>query len=163
MVLLMTKKTVSVSDGMMLLNRILLCCLICMVGCGGESESFIEQVDRSDRIVVFNCLASNEINRRATVTVTGVDIQTIVNTIKQSKKDNKEYRCVFDICAEFYCGKSKMGSILICGSLFKIGNNQYRDDGGILLRMLSQPVYRAERGEPDETGGTSQSKGSVNR
>ena len=104
--------------------------------------NFSHRISDADRAVVTFTLNDPP---PVSVTITGQVLRTVVGMISSAHRDRKNYSCSSVANVKFFKNSEMLGQMTACIQLMWIGPRQYRDDTGMLDKLIVTPLLDAKR------------------
>ena len=118
--------------GLLLVQVVALCC-----GCSPQ-KTLARRLAGADRVIVTNTM------ERLGIAVTGPAVDKIVQAIATAKKESPLVMAAPGLRLEFFTGAEHLGTVVIGGQVFWVGNTPYSDTTDTL-----NALYRRLREETD--------------
>lgn len=103
---------------------------------------FVRQIADADRLVVTLTLNDPP---PVSVTITGQDLARIIRMVSSAHRDRKDYQCGSVANVKFLKDTEILGRMTICSQLMWIDHGQYRDDTGLLDKLVVIQILEAKR------------------
>lgn len=103
-------------------------------------SQFARRIADADRLVVTTTGREPSVR----MTITGEELKRVIEMISRAHRDRAPYQATFDIQADFFKGPETLGQMRVCLQLMWIDGAQYRDDSGVLEKLVAMPILQAE-------------------